>query len=320
MPTPHLATLAYTTTPKHVIQEVCLVVVTVPIMLGLGGFCSLLWYYLATPSMPESESAFHLAHRVLLACLPTGLAATLVFIWMKQRLKFTLHIGPAFLVLGRGAFREVVPCAAVESIRERLDLLGGEKQYWIELHAKGIHWKCFLGPATSDALADLQNVCRNAVLIDHFRNEHLPRNTLEPVRAIRNLILTRYRVAIGASVVSLLCLLWGLPIVVMITLVVLKRKFEWSADSAQACYLATLLTVTGIVNLWLACTNFRKAARLRHAMQSHLTPSVTAANPTRDGPSGYAASPSVGASGGFRFQGSVGPPACSRMGNRNETS
>jgi hypothetical protein len=43
-------------------------------------------------------------------------------------------------------------------------------------------------------------------------------------------------------------------------------------------------------------------------------------NPTRDGPSGYAASPPVGASGGFRFQDSVGPPACNRKGNRNETS
>jgi hypothetical protein len=44
------------------------------------------------------------------------------------------------------------------------------------------------------------------------------------------------------------------------------------------------------------------------------------ADPTRDGPSGYAASPSVCVSGGFRFQGSVGPPACGRIGNRNETS
>ena len=270
-------TLATFRTPKgHVIGEVFFVLLTVPVILIMGLVAAGFSAYMVVLIIPDDKFTGSPILALVVAVLVFAFFCCLAWLGAKDRLKFTLRIGPQELSFGERPFRESIPCLAVETIRETAERLYDPHSYRVELTAPGIKWKFFFGSFCGDCIEALRAVCTNAVFVDARGQEHLPEGTHSPIRAIRNLVRTRLRRATAALLLSIPCLAWSAVVfAAIIARIVGGETIHEVMDGIHGRFFTFLgIPLLGVFSLVTAIMQFAKAKRLSKRMRAHIKPGL----------------------------------------------
>lgn len=272
---PATQTTTFTTPLRHVLGEIMFVLVTVPVILVVGlvasGFCG----YLASSAIPEN---FPLASSVSLICtfvfVFISFFCTLVWLWAKRRLKFTLRIGNETLVYGKWPFRESIRVTDAETIVEHkagISCTRGANR--VVITGSGKNWVCLFEHASRDCITALRGVCLNAVFVGVEGKEHLPQKAPSQSAAIRNLIRVRWARAFAALLVAIPSLAGSVLFLSMVLARVKNGVALASAfDGLPLMYL--LEPFIGLSALSIAVHQWRRALSLSNRVKAHTTLSV----------------------------------------------
>lgn len=251
--------LIFKTPFRHVLGETVLVLVVVPVVLVFCLLMSFVCGYAAGSVVSNDDWSW-----VVLFALAIPMFLVLCYLtWLgaRQRLKFTLKIGPEELLFGKGLFRESMPCTAVETIRDKASAVHDPDSHWVEITGARRKWKCFFGHASGACIGALREVCSNAVFVDIQGKEHLPAGTHSPVRAIGNLVRTRRATATAALLVAIPCLAWAL--IILVALIVKVAQGTSLTEAVSGIPVRFLVVpVLGTVTLIAAIVQFRRASQL----------------------------------------------------------
>lgn len=258
----------FRTPMKHIMGEVLLFFMIAPLFAIVALLLSGLFKYLMILVIPDGLLDESIIIFVTIIIPVFSFFCFFTWLWAIHRWKFTLQIESKEIHFGRRPFRESISCLDVEAIRETAEQNNDPSSYWVEITAPGIKWKCFFGALCEDCIAALRSICTNAVFVDARGKEHLPSNTHSPVRAIKNLVRSRFRRAYTALFVSIPFFAWG--VIIFIAIIDQKKKGVPLSEIINKHWRLLLISLIGVISLITAITLFRKALSLSKWTKKHI--------------------------------------------------